>query len=154
MLRLLVPIDVAARGLDMKDAGIMVNYDMQVGNNGAEDYIHRIGRMGRAGAKGKAFTFFTQGDTKLATDLVNVLMNAEQEIPDKLRCTVQPKVHPGNRQGGFGRVGGFSGGRGGWSGYMLGGMEGFGHGRRGGGHAFGRHYWPIITSVCKQHWDF
>jgi ATP-dependent RNA helicase DDX5/DBP2 len=135
----LVATDVVARGLDV------VNCDMPVGTNGAEDDIHRIGRTGRAGAKGIAYTFFTQGDRKLATDLVNVLMNAEQEIPDELRRMVRPKVHPGGRRGGFGRVGGFSGGRGGRGGYMSGGRGGFGRGRRGGGHAFGRHYWPIIT---------
>jgi ATP-dependent RNA helicase DDX5/DBP2 len=60
-LRLLVATDVAARGLDVKDVGVVVNYDMPAGTNGAEDYIHRIGRTGRAGAKGIAYTFFTQG---------------------------------------------------------------------------------------------
>ncbi len=106
---MLVATDVAARGLDVKDVGAVVNYDMPVGTNGAEDDIHRIGRMGRAGAKVIAYTFFIQGDRKLAADLVDVLRNAEQEIPDELRRMVRPKVHPGGRRGGFGRVGGFSG---------------------------------------------
>jgi ATP-dependent RNA helicase DDX5/DBP2 len=150
----LVATNVAACGLDVKDVGVVVNYDMQVETNGVEDDIHRIGRTGRAGAKVIAYTFFTQGDRKLATDLVNVLMNAEQEIQDELRRTVQPKVHPGGRQGGFGRVDGFSGGRCGRGGYMSEGREGFGHGRRGGVHAFGRHFWPIMPSVHEQHWDF
>jgi ATP-dependent RNA helicase DDX5/DBP2 len=107
-LHLLVATDMVARGLNVKDVGIVVNFNMPVGTNGMEDDIHHIGRTGRAGAKGIANTFFTQGNRKLATDLVNVLMNAEQEIPDELRHMVRPKVHPGGRRGGFGRVGGFS----------------------------------------------
>ena len=44
--------DVAARGLDVKDIAAVVNYDFP---NGVEDYIHRIGRTGRAGATGEAW---------------------------------------------------------------------------------------------------
>eukprot|EP00567_Pseudictyota_dubia_P009616 CAMPEP_0197446324 /NCGR_PEP_ID=MMETSP1175-20131217/11294_1 /TAXON_ID=1003142 /ORGANISM="Triceratium dubium, Strain CCMP147" /LENGTH=560 /DNA_ID=CAMNT_0042977417 /DNA_START=77 /DNA_END=1756 /DNA_ORIENTATION=+ len=47
-LRMLVATDVAARGLDVKDVGCVVNYDMPVGTNAVEDYVHRIGRTGRA----------------------------------------------------------------------------------------------------------
>jgi ATP-dependent RNA helicase DDX5/DBP2 len=127
-LRLLVATDVAARGLDVKDVGVVVNYDMPAGTNGAEDYIHRIGRTGRAGAKGIAYTFFTQGDRKLATDLVGVLTKSEQEIPEELRRMARPM---GGGRGGFGRGGGFSGGRGG--------RGGFGRGGRGGGRGYGRY---------------
>merc|ERR1712231_49287 len=55
-LRMLVATDVAARGLDVKDVGVVVNYDMPIGVNAVEDYVHRIGRTGRAGAKGLAET--------------------------------------------------------------------------------------------------
>ncbi len=127
-LRMLVATDVAARGLDVKDVGVVVNYDMPAGTNGAEDYIHRIGRTGRAGAKGIAYTFFTQGDRKLATDLVGVLTKSEQEIPEELRRMARPM---GGGRGGFGRGGGFSGGRGG--------RGGFGRGGRGGGRGYGRY---------------
>ncbi len=75
---MLVATDVVLCGLDVKDVGIVVNCNMPVGTNDLEDDFHRIGRAGQAGAKGIANTFFTQGDRKLATDLVNVLMNAEQ----------------------------------------------------------------------------
>jgi len=130
-LRMLIATDVAARGLDVKDVGAVVNYDMPVGVNGAEDYIHRIGRTGRAGAKGIAHTFFTPGDKKLATELVRILEEAKQEVPDELRRYVRPKF--GGRGGGFGGRGrgGYSGGRGG-RGYMGGG------GGRGGGGFRGR----------------
>ena len=50
----LVATDVAARGLDVDDLEVVINFDLP---NDAEDYTHRIGRTGRAGRKGKAFTF-------------------------------------------------------------------------------------------------
>ncbi|KAL3775794.1 hypothetical protein ACHAWO_003124 [Cyclotella atomus] len=131
-LRMLIATDVAARGLDVKDVGAVVNYDMPVGVNGAEDYIHRIGRTGRAGAKGVAHTFFTPGDKKLATQLVEILEKASQEVPAELKAMARPRFHPG--RGGFGGRGrgrgGYSGGRGG-RGYMSGGGRG-GRGRGGG----------------------
>jgi len=46
---ILVATDVASRGLDVKDISLVINYDMP---NTVEDYVHRIGRTGRAGAKG------------------------------------------------------------------------------------------------------
>lgn len=52
----MVATDVAARGLDVPNVGAVVNYDFP---NGVEDYVHRIGRTGRAGAKGTSYTFFT-----------------------------------------------------------------------------------------------
>ena len=131
-LRMLIATDVAARGLDVKDVGVVVNYDMPVGVNGVEDYIHRIGRTGRAGAKGTAHTFFTPGDKKLATELVEILEKADQVVPDELRRYVRPKFGRGGFGGrGRGR-GGYSGGRGGRGGYMGGGGGGF-RGRGGGG---------------------
>jgi len=50
----LVATDVAARGLDVDDLEVVINFDLP---NDAEDYTHRIGRTGRAGRKGQAFTF-------------------------------------------------------------------------------------------------
>ena len=47
---------MAARGLDVKEVQLVVNFDMP---NNIEDYIHRIGRTGRAGATGVAVSFFT-----------------------------------------------------------------------------------------------
>lgn len=52
--RVLVATDIAARGIDVKDIALVVNYDVP---DNPEDYIHRIGRTGRAGADGKAVTF-------------------------------------------------------------------------------------------------
>lgn len=109
-LRLLIATDVAARGLDVKDVGAVVNYDMPGGTGGAEDYIHRIGRTGRAGAKGIAHSFFTPGDKKLATELVEILTKAEQKVPEELQRMARPRF--GGRGGGFGRGRGRGGGRG------------------------------------------
>ncbi|RYR07211.1 hypothetical protein Ahy_B05g074522 isoform A [Arachis hypogaea] len=78
----LVATDVAARGLDIKDIRVVVNYDFPTG---VEDYVHRIGRTGRAGATGLAFTFFGEQDAKHATDLIKVLEGANQRVPPELR---------------------------------------------------------------------
>ncbi|MEM0966708.1 MAG: DEAD/DEAH box helicase [Verrucomicrobiota bacterium] len=53
-IEFLVATDVAARGLDVKDIEVVFNFDLP---NDGEDYVHRIGRTGRAGSKGKAITF-------------------------------------------------------------------------------------------------
>jgi superfamily II DNA/RNA helicase len=58
----LVATDVAARGLDISDMPCVINFDVPFN---PEDYVHRIGRTGRAGKKGRAFTFETPAETKL-----------------------------------------------------------------------------------------
>ncbi|XP_027357778.1 DEAD-box ATP-dependent RNA helicase 46 [Abrus precatorius] len=78
----LVATDVAARGLDIKDIRVVVNYDFPTG---VEDYVHRIGRTGRAGATGVAYTFFGDQDAKYASDLIKVLEGANQRVPSELR---------------------------------------------------------------------
>jgi ATP-dependent RNA helicase DDX5/DBP2 len=136
-LRMLIATDVAARGLDVKDVGVVVNYDMPAGVNAVEDYVHRIGRTGRAGAKGKAYTFFTKGDKKCATQLVEVMAKAGQDIPPELQAMARPRFggnrfasRNGGRGYGYGRGSGGSG-----RGYMS---SGGGGGTRGGGANFGR----------------
>ena len=60
---ILLATDVASRGLDVKDIDIVVNYDMPTC---IEDYVHRIGRTGRAGATGVAHAFFSKKELSLA----------------------------------------------------------------------------------------
>ncbi|MES2833748.1 MAG: DEAD/DEAH box helicase [Pseudomonadota bacterium] len=60
-LKLLVASDVAARGLDIPDVSHVFNYDV---SHHADDYVHRIGRTGRAGKKGQAFMIVTPADDK------------------------------------------------------------------------------------------
>ncbi|WP_298927058.1 DEAD/DEAH box helicase [uncultured Ramlibacter sp.] len=67
---LLVATDVAARGLDIKDVPAVFNFDVPFN---AEDYVHRIGRTGRAGASGLAVTFVSGSDGRLVADLEKLL---------------------------------------------------------------------------------
>ncbi|CAM9155607.1 unnamed protein product, partial [Discosporangium mesarthrocarpum] len=82
-VRMLVATDVAARGLDVKDIGVVINYDFP--NSGVEDYVHRIGRTARGSATGDAHTFFTRDDSKFAHKLIGVLNGAGQEVPADLQ---------------------------------------------------------------------
>ncbi|KAI8923386.1 P-loop containing nucleoside triphosphate hydrolase protein [Entophlyctis helioformis] len=115
---ILIATDVAARGLDVKDIKFVINFDFP---NNVEDYIHRIGRTGRAQAKGTAYTLFTPDNYKSARDLIKILEEAQQDVDPALRALV----------GGGGYGGG--GGRGGGSRYGGGGGRGGGGGGYGGG---------------------
>lgn len=68
---ILVATDVAGRGIDIKDVGMVINYDMP---KTIEAYTHRIGRTGRAGKKGEAITFLTKEDSHLFYDLKQLLL--------------------------------------------------------------------------------
>merc|ERR1711953_1244719 len=78
---ILVATDVASRGLDVKDIEYVINYDFPAQ---IEDYIHRVGRTGRAGATGSSYTFFTQDKFRHAPDLIKVLQEANQPVPGEL----------------------------------------------------------------------
>ncbi|MGV0959428.1 MAG: DEAD/DEAH box helicase [Limnohabitans sp.] len=67
---LLVCTDVAARGLDIKDVPAVFNFDVPFN---AEDYVHRIGRTGRAGASGLAVTLVSPSDTRLVGDIEKLI---------------------------------------------------------------------------------
>ncbi|CAK55914.1 unnamed protein product (macronuclear) [Paramecium tetraurelia] len=79
---IMVATSVLARGLDIKHICLVINFSCP---NHMEDYIHRIGRTGRAGQKGTAITFFTPQDEHLANDLVYLLEKSEQQLPEKLK---------------------------------------------------------------------
>lgn len=78
---LLVATDVAARGLDIPNVEYVINYSFPLT---IEDYVHRIGRTGRAGKDGIAHSFFTYGDRNNAGTLVKILQDAEQEVPKEM----------------------------------------------------------------------
>ena len=69
-VELLVATDVAARGLDIADLPAVFNFDVPFN---AEDYVHRIGRTGRAGASGLAVTLVTRDDTRLIGDIEKLI---------------------------------------------------------------------------------
>ncbi|XP_076926536.1 DEAD-box ATP-dependent RNA helicase 20-like isoform X2 [Bidens hawaiensis] len=104
--------DVAARGLDVKGIKCVINYDFPTS---LEDYVHRIGRTGRAGAKGIAVTFFTHSNVKHARELVNILQEAGQAVPVALSSMTR-SMGPGGSGGSFRSRGRGGGGRGAISG--------------------------------------
>ncbi|KAI9298058.1 DEAD-domain-containing protein [Neoconidiobolus thromboides FSU 785] len=90
---LLIATDVAARGLDIPKVEYVINYTFPLT---IDDYVHRIGRTGRAGNKGISHTFFTAHDKQHSGALINVLKSANQDVPEnllKFGTTVKKKEH-------------------------------------------------------------
>jgi len=79
---ILVTTDLASRGLDLSKVGLVVNFDLP---KNADEYIHRIGRTGRAGQKGEAFSLIGPRDWKSFEGLKNHLQYA-------LECTAHPDI--------------------------------------------------------------
>ncbi|KZF24733.1 DEAD-domain-containing protein [Xylona heveae TC161] len=100
---ILVATAVAARGLDIPNVTHVVNYDLPTD---IDDYVHRIGRTGRAGNTGLATAFFNRGNRGVVRDLIDLLKEAHQEVPSFLENIARESSF-----GGGGR-GGRSGGRG------------------------------------------
>jgi len=88
---------------DVKDVTFVCNFDMP---REIETYVHRIGRTGRAGNTGTAYTFFTPDDFKLAHKLVDILREANQQIPPTLLEYAARGGGPPSRGGGYGGGGG------------------------------------------------
>ncbi|MHC4953196.1 MAG: ATP-dependent RNA helicase DbpA [Planctomycetota bacterium] len=126
-VRVLVATDVAARGIDVADLDIVINYDLPAQ---PEIYIHRIGRTGRAGKRGLAVSLATprdgrrlaaiEGETGSALEPMSVDPSDEREVPDLARAASmdtiriaggrKDKVRPGDILGALtGEAGGLSG---------------------------------------------
>ncbi|WZZ47746.1 hypothetical protein YC2023_044005 [Brassica napus] len=90
--------DVAARGLDVKDVKYVINYDFP---GSLEDYVHRIGRTGRAGAKGTAYSFFTAANARFAKELISILEEAGQKVSHELASMGRSTAPPPPGLGGF-----------------------------------------------------
>ncbi|EER14614.1 helicase, putative, partial [Perkinsus marinus ATCC 50983] len=109
----LVATDVAQRGLDIKNVEWVVNYDMP---KTIEDYVHRIGRTGRAGAVGNSLTFITN-DThtpdrvRMAKDIVKCMEDVKQTPPQSLYDMASIRIASVRGSGGGSFRGGFRGGR-------------------------------------------
>lgn len=78
---IMVATDVAARGLDIPHIKTVVNYDIA---RDIDTHTHRIGRTGRAGEKGTAYTFVADKDKEFVGHLVRNLEGANQEVPEAL----------------------------------------------------------------------
>ena len=76
-IEVLVATDVAARGLDVNDVKLVINYDFP---NNIEDYVHRIGRTGRSGKTGISYAIITNENYGLAKPLKSLLIKAEQDV--------------------------------------------------------------------------
>jgi len=76
-LKILVASDVAARGLDIPDVSHVFNYDV---SHHADDYVHRIGRTGRAGKLGQAFMIVTPADDKSLDKVLKLIKMDPQEL--------------------------------------------------------------------------
>ncbi|RUS30133.1 P-loop containing nucleoside triphosphate hydrolase protein [Jimgerdemannia flammicorona] len=148
----MVATAVAARGLDIPNVTHVVNYDLPTD---IDDYVHRIGRTGRAGNTGISTAFFNRGNKGIVRDLIDILKEANQEIPQWLEQVAREAGHSfgggrgrGGGRGGRGgssrdyrkyggapaeRSGGFGGGNESWGGYPGGGYSNGGGGGGGGG---------------------
>ncbi|QPG99715.1 pre-mRNA processing RNA-helicase [Epichloe festucae Fl1] len=107
VLPLLVATSVAARGLDVKQLKLVINYDAP---NHMEDYVHRAGRTGRAGNTGVAVTFVTPEQENCAPGIAKALEQSEQPVPERLnemRKAHRDKVKSGKAKdsSGFGGKG-------------------------------------------------
>ncbi len=133
--RILVATDIASRGLDIPHIEHVVNYDLP---QAPEDYIHRIGRTGRAGADGAAVSFISPEDT-LKWRAIQKLMDPNvklEPLPPGMGKAKRRGRSGGGGRGGFGggsKPGQGGGNRGGQGG-SFGGQGNGGGGRQGGGH--------------------
>lgn len=105
VVKLLVATSVAARGLDVKQLILVINYDCP---NHYEDYVHRCGRTGRAGNKGNAYTFITPEQQRNAGDIIKALELSGATVPPDLEqmwktytdaLKAEGKIKPGKRSG-------------------------------------------------------
>lgn len=104
----LIATSVAARGLDVKQLKLVINYDAP---NHLEDYVHRAGRTGRAGNTGTAVTFLTETQERYSVDISKALKQSGQQVPEpvqKLVDSFMEKVKAGKEKAnasGFGGKG-------------------------------------------------
>ena len=143
---ILVATAVAARGLDIPHVMHVINYDLPTD---IDDYVHRIGRTGRAGNTGIATAFFNRGNRGIVRELIELLKEAHQDVPSFLENIAREASGFGGGRGRGGRGGGGrssaatrdvrrgggggGGGMGGGGGSSYGGGYGGGHGGFGGG---------------------
>lgn len=127
---------MTARGLDVANVKHVINYDLpSTQYDGITEYVHRIGRTARIGNEGKATSFYNDRNEDIAKDLVKILLESKQDVPEFLE-----QFKPANpdtiewrdgtddeSEGGLGDLGsgaGFGGDTGGFDGGDTGGFSG------------------------------
>jgi superfamily II DNA/RNA helicase len=93
---ILVATAVAARGLDISNVKFVVNFDLPTD---IDEYVHRIGRTGRAGNSGEAISFFNEKNRNIAKGLYDILMETQQEIPAFMRKIIDEMRYSHNQSG-------------------------------------------------------
>jgi len=107
VIPIMIATSVAARGLDVKQLKLVVNFDAP---NHLEDYVHRAGRTGRAGNTGTAVTFVTEDQEQYSVGIAKALEQSGQHVPerlDEMRKSFRDKVKSGKSKdsSGFGGKG-------------------------------------------------
>ncbi|XP_064183027.1 putative ATP-dependent RNA helicase an3 isoform X9 [Anguilla rostrata] len=87
---ILVATAVAARGLDISNVKHVINFDLP---SDIEEYVHRIGRTGRVGNLGLATSFFNDKNSNITKDLLDILVEAKQEVPSWLESLAYEHQH-------------------------------------------------------------
>ncbi|XP_019379719.1 PREDICTED: ATP-dependent RNA helicase DDX3X isoform X1 [Gavialis gangeticus] len=104
---ILVATAVAARGLDISNVKHVINFDLP---SDIEEYVHRIGRTGRVGNLGLATSFFNERNINITKDLLDLLVEAKQEVPSWLENMAYEQLHKGGGSRGRSKSSRFSGG--------------------------------------------
>ncbi|KAF9913824.1 DEAD-box ATP-dependent RNA helicase [Lobosporangium transversale] len=132
---IMVATAVAARGLDIPNVTHVVSYDLPTD---IDDYVHRIGRTGRAGNTGLATAFLNRGNKGVVRDLIDLLKEANQDVPGWLETlNRESSYNSGGRGRGRGRGRGGQAGNRDYRKYGGGGGGGNGHDYYGGGGGYG-----------------
>ncbi|XP_065372521.1 probable ATP-dependent RNA helicase DDX43 [Calliphora vicina] len=128
-VKILIATDVASRGLDIEDITHVINFDFP---RNIEEYVHRVGRTGRAGRTGTSISYITRSDWGMAPELISILEEANQHVPDELRDMAERfakmKERKNEEMGKFNNMRGPRGG--GYGGRSGGGGGGGGRGGR------------------------
>ncbi|CAF0761086.1 unnamed protein product [Brachionus calyciflorus] len=100
---ILVATAVAARGLNISNVKRVINFDLPAD---VDEYVHRIGRTGRAGNTGESISFFNEKNRNLSGRLLEILEESKQQVPDFLRTMAESSFKGKKKFGGGGGGGG------------------------------------------------
>merc|ERR1712013_535180 len=88
--RVLITTDLLARGIDVQQVSLVMNFDLPMNR---ENYLHRIGRSGRFGRKGVAINLVTDGDVRYLRDIEAFYQTEIQEMPMNVADLIQSKIN-------------------------------------------------------------